>query len=112
MVVNIAVGCYAAVRLGYGPPNWQSALNLIVRLTTLQNSLNAGRDWLDKKAPWTEKYFDKLRIPKPIIIVDTTPVEEEPEAETINGEWTEEQDTEKQDEESSDKQADDVLETA
>ena len=107
MVVNIVVACYVAIRLGYGPPNWQSALNLIVRLTTLQNYLNAGRDWLDKKAPWTEKYFDKLRIPKPIIIVDTTPEPEEPEAEAINGEWTEEQD-----EESSDKQVGDVPETA
>jgi len=113
MVMNIAAACYAAIRLGYGPPNWQSALNLIVRLTTLQNCLNAGRDWLDEKAPWAEKYLNRLGIPKPIIIVDTTPEEEEPEEEEINeaeknngeknnGEEEKEQDGEEQDEEEKD----------
>ena len=79
-VVNIALGCYIAVRLGYGPPNWQSALNLIVRLTTLQNCLNAGRYWLDDKYPKAGAWLDRLRIPKPLVIVDTTPIEEEPES--------------------------------
>jgi len=76
MVINIFIGCYVAIRLGYGPPDWKTALNLVVRLTTLQDRLNAGRDWLDKKAPWADKYLDRLHVPRPIIIVEM-PEEEE-----------------------------------
>ena len=78
-VINLIIGCYVLVRLGYGPPNWQTALNLIVRLTTLQDCLNATRDWLENKAPWIDRFLTRLRVPKPIVIVDTTPVEDEEE---------------------------------
>jgi hypothetical protein len=84
MVINIILGCYLAIRLGYGPPNWQKALNLIIPLTTLQDSLNDGRDWLEKKAPWTVKYLNRLHIPKPIIFVDVTAPEEGTEEEEEN----------------------------
>ena len=80
VAVNVVMGCYLAIRFGYGPPNWQTALNLVVRLTTFQNCLNDGRDWLDKKAPWMDQFLNRLHVPKPIIIVDTTP-EEEPDGE-------------------------------
>ena len=79
MVINIIIGCYAAIRLGYGPPNWQTAFNQVIRLKTFQDCLNEGRDWLEKKAPWTEKLFNRLRIPKPIIFVDVSIMEEEVE---------------------------------
>jgi hypothetical protein len=49
MVINIILGCYLAIRLGYGPPNWQKALNLIIPLKTLQDWLNDGRDWIEMK---------------------------------------------------------------
>ena len=81
MVINIIVGCYVAIRLGYGPPNWQTALNQAVRLTTLQNYLNEGRDWLEKKAPWAERLLHRLHVPKPIIFVDVTVIEDEEEEE-------------------------------
>ena len=68
-VINIAVGCYLTIRLGFGPPNWQTALNLVVPVTTLQDWLNEGRAWLDMRAPWADKFLDRLHIPKPIIIV-------------------------------------------
>ena len=84
MVFNIILGCCAAIRLGYGPPNWQTALNQVVLLTTFQDSLNDGRDWLEKNAPWTEKYLNRLRIPKPIIFVDVTVALEEAEQEDEN----------------------------
>ena len=80
MVINVIIGCYVAIRLGYGPPDWKAALNLVVRLTTLQDRLNAGRDWLDVKAPWANKVLDRLHVPRPIIIVDV-PEEEEEETE-------------------------------
>jgi len=82
MVINVIVGCYVAIRLGYGPPDWKTALNLVVRLTTLQDRLNAGRDWLDKKAPWTDKLLDRLHVPRPIVIVDVPEEEEEKTDET------------------------------
>ena len=77
MVINIIIGCYVAIRLGYGPPDWKTALNLVVRLTTLQDTLNASRDWVDKKVPWADKLLVRLRVPKPIIIVDAPEPEEE-----------------------------------
>ena len=70
MVINMIAGCYLAIRLGYGPPNWQTALNLVVRLTTFQDYLNEGRDWLDKKAPWADKLLNRLHVPKPITIIE------------------------------------------
>jgi len=76
MVINILLGCYVTIRLGYGPPNWQKAINLIIPLTMLQDSLNDGRDWLEKKAPWTVKYLNRLNLPKPIVFVDVTAPEE------------------------------------
>ena len=79
MVINVILGCYVAIRLGYGPPNWQKALNLLVPLTTFQDSLNDGRDWLEAKAPWTVKYLNRLNLPKPLIFVDVTVSEEETE---------------------------------
>ena len=79
--INITLGCFIAIRLGYGPPNWQTALNLLVRLTTLQDYLNAGREWLEKKVPKVDKLLTRLPIPKPIIIIDTSPIEEEEEEE-------------------------------
>jgi len=81
VVINLIIGCYVMIRLGYGPPNWQTALNLIVRLTTLQDCLNGARDWLEQKAPWADKFLERLHVPKPIVIVDTTPVEEDEEEE-------------------------------
>jgi len=70
MAINVIVGCYIAIWLGYGPPDWKTALNLVIRVTTLQDWLNTGRDWLDKKAPWADKLLNRLHIPKPIIIVE------------------------------------------
>jgi len=79
VAINIIIGCYVTIRLGYGPPDWKTALNLVVRLTTLQDRLNAGRDWLGKKAPWVDKLLDRLCVPKPIMIVDTPEPEEDEE---------------------------------
>ena len=76
-VANVIVGCYIAIRLGYGPPNWQTALNLVVRVTTLQDRLNEGRDWLDRNAPWADRLLHRLRVPQPIIIVYPSEEEEE-----------------------------------
>jgi len=76
-VINVIIVCYFLIRLGYGPPNWQTALNLVVPLTTFQDCLNSGRDWIDSKAPWADKLLNRLHVPKPIVIVDTTPIEEE-----------------------------------
>ena len=84
MVINIILGCYVAIRLGYGPPNWQKALNLLIPLTTLQDGCNDGRDWLETKAPWTVKYLNRWNIPKPIIFVDVTVPEEGTEQEEEN----------------------------
>lgn len=77
--INVIIVCYIMIRLGYGPPNWQTALNLVVPLTTLQDHLNDGREWIDKHAPWADKLLNRIHVPKPIIIVDTTPIEEEEE---------------------------------
>ena len=77
MAINIVLGCYIAIRLGYGPPNWQTALNQVVRLTTLQNYLNAGRAWLEKKVPKVDQFLARLHVPKPIMIIDTSYVEDE-----------------------------------
>ena len=84
MAINVILGCYVAILLGYGPPNWQTALNQVVRITTFQNCLNAGRDWLGEKAPWADQFLDRLRVPKPIVIVDTTPEEENIDAESCD----------------------------
>jgi hypothetical protein len=81
MAINIVLGCYIAIRFGYGPPNWQKALNLIVPLTTLQDCLNDGRDWLEAKAPWADRLLDRFDAPRPIIFVDVTAPEEEAEKE-------------------------------
>jgi len=76
MVTNVIVGCYLAIRLGYGPPNWQTALNLIVPVTTFQDRLNEGRDWLNKKAPWADELLNRLNVPNPFMIVDPSVAEE------------------------------------
>jgi len=76
MAINIIAGCYLAIRLGYGPPNWQTALNLLVRITTFQDRLNEGRDWLDNKAPWADKLLNRLNVPKPLMIVDVSAKDE------------------------------------
>ena len=82
MAINVIVGCYVAIRFGYGPPDWKTALNLVVRVTTLQDRLNAGRDWLDKKAPWADKFLNRLHVPRPIVIVEVPEEEENKEDET------------------------------
>jgi len=84
MVINIILGCYLAIRLGFGPPNWQKALNQVAPLTTLQDWLNDGRDWLEEKAPWAVKYLNRLHLPKPLIFVDVTAPEEGTEKEEEN----------------------------
>jgi len=76
MMINFIIGCYVAIRLGYGPPHWVYALNLVVRVTTFQHWLNTGRNWLEEKVPRTEKIFTRLQVPKPIIIVDVALPEE------------------------------------
>ena len=81
MAINIILGCYIAIRLGYGPPNWQTALNQVVSLTTLQRYLNAGREWLERKVPKVDQFLTRLNVPKPITIIDTTQAEEGEEAE-------------------------------
>ena len=78
--INIIIGCYVVIRLGFGPPDWKTALNLAVPVTTLQDRLNEGRDWISKKAPKIDQILDRLHVPKPIIIVDV-PEEEENENE-------------------------------
>jgi len=84
--VNIIIGCYVAIRLGYGPPDWKTALNLVVPVTALQDSLNAGRDYLEKKAPWADRLLVRWRVPRPIIIVVPTVEKEEDEEIDENGE--------------------------
>ena len=76
MVINTIIGCYWAIQFGYGPPHWIKALNLIVPVTSFQNWLNEGRNWLEEKIPRTAKFFTRLHIPKPIILVDVTLPEE------------------------------------
>jgi hypothetical protein len=70
IIVNIVLGCYAAVRYGYGPPDWRTALNLVVRLTTLQRKINTLREVIDRKCPWADRMLNRLHIPKPIVIVE------------------------------------------
>jgi|GEM_PF-2173159 len=82
MAINVIVGCYVAIRFGFGPPDWKTALNLVVQVTTLQDRLNEGRDWLDKKAPWTDKFLNRLHVPRPIVIVEVPEEEENKEDET------------------------------
>ena len=79
MAINVILGCYVAIQFGFGPPNWQTALNQIVPLTTLQDYLSDGRDWLGKKVPKADGLFNRLRVPKPIVFIDTTVVAEEEE---------------------------------
>ena len=115
MVINLIIGCYVMIRLGYGPPNWQTALNLVVRLTTLQDFLNDARDWLDKKAPWADKLLTRLHVPKPIVIVDITPVEEEEVEEVVEEEHAEAEETgdeipDESDADESVEESDDVVE--
>ena len=86
MAINVIISCYIAVRLGFGPPDWKTALNLVVRVTTLQDRLNAGRDWLGKKVPKADKLLDRLHIPKPIIIVEEPEESEKPAEEEQTGE--------------------------
>ena len=81
--INIILGCYIAIRLGYGPPNWQTSLNQAVRLTILQDWLNAGRGWLEKKAPKVDQFLTRVHVPKPIVIIDTTYVEEDEDEDEI-----------------------------
>ena len=88
MAINVILGCYVTVLLGYGPPNWQTALNQVVPLTVLQDYLNEGRDWLKKKAPKVDALLNRLHAPKPIIFIDTTVVDDEEE---IDDEEPEEQ---------------------
>jgi len=76
MVINTIIACYVAIRLGYGPPHWVYALNLLVPVTSVQNWLNAARNWLEEKIPRIEKIFARLQVPKPIVIVDVTLPEE------------------------------------
>ena len=83
MVINIILGCYVAIRLGYGPPNWQKALNLIIPLTTLQDGINDGRDWFEARYPWAVKYLSRLNIPKPTIFIDVTAPEEGTEEDNV-----------------------------
>ena len=101
MAVNIIFGCYVTIRLGYGPPNWQTALNQVVPLTTLQDYLNESRGWIEKKAPKIENLLQRWHVPKPIIFIDTTVQEEEDE---IDAEVPEEQ----TEEESADAPVEDV----
>jgi diguanylate cyclase (GGDEF)-like protein len=79
IVINTIIACYVTIRLGYGPPNWQTALNLVVPITTFQDRLNEGRDWVDKKAPWADKLLTRLHVPKPIVLIEIIEVEEEDE---------------------------------
>ena len=88
MAINVILGCYVAILLGYGPPNWQTALNQVVALTTLQDDLNKGRNWLEKKAPKIDALLNRWHAPKPIIFIDVTVVDDEEE---IDNEEPEEQ---------------------
>jgi hypothetical protein len=88
MAINVILACYVTILLGYGPPNWQTALNQVVPLTVLQDYLNEGRDWLEKKAPKVDALLNRLHAPKPIIFIDTTVVDDEEE---IDDEEPEEQ---------------------
>lgn len=113
MVINVIIGCYVMIRLGYGPPHWVIALNLVIRVTTFQDCLNAGRDWLEQKAPWTTKLFLRLHIPKPIILVDILGEEEgvvneaeKADAEDANAEKADAEDANKAEDESAAKPSD------
>ena len=75
IVVNTIVGCCLAIRFGYGPPHWITALNLVVPAVEFQDWLNDSRDRLELKAPWTKKIFDRLNIPHPVIFIDVSAVE-------------------------------------
>jgi len=86
MAINIILGCYAAIQFGFGPANWQTALNQVVPLTTFQDYLNAGLDWLEKKTPRVGELLNRLHVPKPIVFVDVTIMNEE----VISGEVPEE----------------------
>lgn len=92
VVANILIGCYVAIRLGYGPPHWVTALNLVVPALELQNRLNAGRDWLEEKIPWTIKLFKRFDLPNPIIFIDISAVEDT-ESEEETPETTESEET-------------------
>ena len=107
VAINIIIGCYVTTRFGYGPPDWKTALNLVVSVPALQDRLNAGRDWLETKAPWADKFLDRLNVPKPIVIVDF-PEEEEEEEEEEETEEEEKVEEAVVEAESTDEQADDI----
>ena len=104
MLINLLLGCYVAIRLGYGPPHWILALNLVVPATTFQNRLNEWRDWLEQKSPWIERLLLRWHVPKPMIFVDIT-AKEEGEKEELEEEA---ESKEKSEEEKSEEDTDDV----
>ncbi|MDR3233475.1 MAG: diguanylate cyclase [Planctomycetaceae bacterium] len=69
MVTNIIAGCLLAIHFGYGPPDWKLGLNLVVRLSDLQNRCNAVRKLVNERYPVSEKYFTLLHIPNQISLV-------------------------------------------
>jgi hypothetical protein len=84
ILINVIIGCYVAICLGFGPPNWQTALNLVVPLTTLQSYYNDWRDWLDEKAPKIANLLNRCHVPKQIMLVDPSlPEVPEPEEEYV-----------------------------
>jgi hypothetical protein len=85
IAINIIVGCYTMIRLGFGPPDWKTALNLVFRVTTIQDQLNAGRNWLAQKAPKIDTLLTRLCVPQPIIIVQMPKRETNDETGENNG---------------------------
>jgi diguanylate cyclase (GGDEF)-like protein len=64
MTVNIVVGCLVAIQLGYGPPDWKIALNLVIKLTVIQKYLNQSRRWVDQKSPAVAKLLTQIHVPE------------------------------------------------
>ncbi|GHT14473.1 hypothetical protein FACS1894170_11510 [Planctomycetales bacterium] len=69
MLTNIIAGCYLAMHFGYGPPDWKHGLNLVVKLTDLQQYLNAARQRIIAKYPAAAKIFKQLHVPEKIELV-------------------------------------------
>jgi diguanylate cyclase (GGDEF)-like protein len=69
MLTNIIAGCCLAMHFGYGPPDWKHGLNLIVKLTDLQQYINTARQRIVAKYPAAKKIFERLHIPEEIEIV-------------------------------------------
>ncbi len=44
VLANILFGCYIAIRLGYGPPDWKTALGMVVDIEKLQRFSDAVLD--------------------------------------------------------------------